>query len=799
ISERMTALYGTSFDDLEDEERDAVSKKPTGIQDQVATDERGKRRFHGAFTGGFSAGYFNTVGSKHGWAPSEFRSSREERSDNSRQRAEDFMDAEDLGEFGIASRRIRQTKEFSTGSTLAWEWGGASQSTVEGIFAKDLQVAIKAVSDSIGIRMLREMGWRQGRAVGLTTMREAKKHRNLDDVDREQITKVAPHWVASAEDEEVIHMDPFEGQKGLGYSGELRGSGLLSEKYGQSATIMKGKKGKGITGQAFGVGAFEDEDESVYTSFDLSQYDFALGPAVSEKKSDVPDSSFVAAKSVLSSRKFYGAPKLPPTFKGIHVPKKKMDANDLPSRMKEAVEGLNTEQRALFLGENRESNGGKTKRKSRWDVKGEEKEDDSFDREERERRREREESRNAERAKRIEYPRDENKQRRFMEYLHYVRRGLAMPQPADISRWEWEKEEVEFESRLLPDERALLPDVRARSKPLAKSALALPILDMMRSKFVGETNTPHMMSTRDEDRMMAVRSEMFGEKTRVKFEWHPAYGLAKLFNVPNPYPGSTIHGLAHLQNKGKRREENVLSTIGLPSTAAEFAMNVGMGEEKRRDEEREERMKEKEKEERTERRKDRDIERERYDKDEKRRREEEDEKEKENRGEEEEQRAPGDLLAAIFGMESSDESEDDEEKKDEGKNTVLPTTSQADEKRTSEKGEGKEDIIRIMEMEDEFGPAPPPGLNQTEGLTGFSVLRFNAEVKKMRKRKRKMEEREKERENEREEKKKKSKKAKKEKKSKKKHKKEKKESKSTRRSRSDSDESSSDSSVQALD
>lgn len=161
---RMTALYGTSFDDLEDEESgwssclqclwypttvlnifvilwvgevkeqpteyksvvsytlwvvytwwlsgDAVSKKPTGIQDQVATDERGRRRFHGAFTGGFSAGYFNTVGSKHGmfvglenewywestvgWAPSEFRSSRDERSDNSRQRAEDYMDEEVL-------------------------------------------------------------------------------------------------------------------------------------------------------------------------------------------------------------------------------------------------------------------------------------------------------------------------------------------------------------------------------------------------------------------------------------------------------------------------------------------------------------------------------------------------------------------------------------------------------------------------------------------------------------------------------------------------------------------------------
>lgn len=49
-----------------------------------------------------------------------------------------------------------------------------------------------------------------------------------------------------------------------------------------------------------------------------------------------------------------------------------------------------------FLGENRQSgtgNGGRSKRKSRWDVKGEEKEDDGYGREERERRKEREESR----------------------------------------------------------------------------------------------------------------------------------------------------------------------------------------------------------------------------------------------------------------------------------------------------------------------------------------------------------------------------------------------------------------------
>jgi hypothetical protein len=34
------------------------------VHQQEVTDEQGRRRFHGAFTGGFSAGYYNTVGSK---------------------------------------------------------------------------------------------------------------------------------------------------------------------------------------------------------------------------------------------------------------------------------------------------------------------------------------------------------------------------------------------------------------------------------------------------------------------------------------------------------------------------------------------------------------------------------------------------------------------------------------------------------------------------------------------------------------------------------------------------------------
>jgi G patch domain-containing protein 1 len=54
-------------------QRGGSSRAPRA--DEV-TDEQGRRRFHGAFTGGFSAGYFNTAGSAEGWKPSTFTSSR---------------------------------------------------------------------------------------------------------------------------------------------------------------------------------------------------------------------------------------------------------------------------------------------------------------------------------------------------------------------------------------------------------------------------------------------------------------------------------------------------------------------------------------------------------------------------------------------------------------------------------------------------------------------------------------------------------------------------------------------------
>ena len=73
---------------------------------QEVFDSEGRKRLHGAFTGGFSAGYFNTVGSKEGWTPATFVSSRSNRAKITAQRTEDFMDAEDVAEQATGGKQV---------------------------------------------------------------------------------------------------------------------------------------------------------------------------------------------------------------------------------------------------------------------------------------------------------------------------------------------------------------------------------------------------------------------------------------------------------------------------------------------------------------------------------------------------------------------------------------------------------------------------------------------------------------------------------------------------------------------
>ena len=83
-------------DDDEYDDYDALmARRRARDRAQEVRDEQGRRRFHGAFTGGFSAGYFNTCGSAEGWKPKEFRSTRKERSSVPQFTLDDVMDDED--------------------------------------------------------------------------------------------------------------------------------------------------------------------------------------------------------------------------------------------------------------------------------------------------------------------------------------------------------------------------------------------------------------------------------------------------------------------------------------------------------------------------------------------------------------------------------------------------------------------------------------------------------------------------------------------------------------------------------
>lgn len=87
-------ILGTIF------EPDEIDKKESSYNNQVARDHKNHKRFTGAFTGGFSAGYFNTVGSKEGWTPTQYVSSKSNRQKIKQVNYLDLMDEDDIHESG---------------------------------------------------------------------------------------------------------------------------------------------------------------------------------------------------------------------------------------------------------------------------------------------------------------------------------------------------------------------------------------------------------------------------------------------------------------------------------------------------------------------------------------------------------------------------------------------------------------------------------------------------------------------------------------------------------------------------
>ncbi|KAI9799333.1 MAG: hypothetical protein M1825_004826 [Sarcosagium campestre] len=316
-------IYGTALPPIDPDVRDDGSYVP--LWKQEVTDERGRKRLHGAFTGGFSAGYFNTVGSKEGWAPSTFVSSRSKRKKDgeipTQQRAEDFMDEEDLADAAEAQRLETSSSFAGLGST---ETDGTRQSSLIDVF--------KSAGDTMGIKLLRRMGWKDGQGIGSKVRRKARDddergQGNTEDAGGEM------HMFAP-ENTSMIVLNGKYDQMGLGYAAK---SSLLSlsangdrgednddddengiSSVSSSLARSKIKKPKPAR-SGFGVGVLNDDgsdDEDPYTMGPRISYTKTIQGDKKKKKKSREDQGFatlsaanplVGAKPVFIPKKLASA------------------------------------------------------------------------------------------------------------------------------------------------------------------------------------------------------------------------------------------------------------------------------------------------------------------------------------------------------------------------------------------------------------------------------------------------------------------------------------------------------------
>ncbi|XP_055627851.1 G patch domain-containing protein 1 homolog [Toxorhynchites rutilus septentrionalis] len=292
--------YGTQLPPYEQDE--IPSKKPVSVEDQIVLDVNGKRRFHGAFTGGFSAGYWNTVGSEEGWKPTEFKSSRQEKAKAKVQNPMDFMDDEDLGEFGIAPQRVQAKEDFAPASKATKRRMHTSGSAIA---QPVLRALLEPAKEKTVVGMLKRMGWREGQGIGERQDKSEKKkakernkkeryvmrmygcehpdrtvsHASHDETDSESDLSDCEINFAPDDFDPLVAMIK-DNVFGLGYKGLNRHDGE-SKRFNLFDTLEvvdKNNKKLSIRGQAFGIGALEeDDDEDIYAKDDMTRYDFSLG------------------------------------------------------------------------------------------------------------------------------------------------------------------------------------------------------------------------------------------------------------------------------------------------------------------------------------------------------------------------------------------------------------------------------------------------------------------------------------------------------------------------------------------
>ncbi|KAG0714577.1 G patch domain-containing protein 1 [Chionoecetes opilio] len=628
---------------------DVRARKAPRVEDQVVTDKQGRRRFHGAFTGGFSAGYFNSVGTKEGWAPAAFVSSKGQRGEAKQSRPQDYMDDEDLEAFGIAPQGIRASADFDGSQQVKRKRVTDASEPIPG--TPVLEDLLRPTRETMGMKLLRRLGWRPGQGVGPRVSRRQKvsaqkeKRRLLasqgpapgagvseseGDSDDETMKDVT---FAPSDVPELSAIQPKMDQFGLGYTPLSRTpvlGGHVNLFDPAPLSLTEKKKKLLIKGQAFGVGAFEDEDEDIYATEDMSNYDFGEQKDAKSKGKARQDQQNLAVLGLvkalagfrLSSRpeqkpKVYPPPPLPPGFTPHHTPHRRRFEQTESELRGLGRHTMTAEQRAHIIAEKP-----KATVEIRSGVKGQnqlpptpppkesKKTLDTSDVD-----KIYEEFKNSDNKLSTDFKpfgSVPEKQKRYELFLKMKQRGqkdrFYLAQPKAMTEWEREREAQEFNRAaklFLPLASSMatrfVTAATSEADHNLKDGLNVNIPKPLDLTFppafdITDQSIPTDREIRlfiyqaetkagkeglldpiepGDERTAAARSGMYGKLTHTTEEWYPDNLLCRRFNVPNPYPDSSFIGVV----KAKKEKLSLFGGFHTDPEETAGLRTSGRGEE----------------------------------------------------------------------------------------------------------------------------------------------------------------------------------------------------------------------------
>jgi G patch domain-containing protein 1 len=321
--------------------------------------------------------YFNTVGSKEGWAPKTFVSSRSNRQKDTTQRAEDFMDDEDKAE-AAESRELETAQSFATIGRV----GDSQNDALFGLFVTE--------EETMGVKIAQKMGWRRDQGVGRKVRRAARS----DDS-----AGAAGHVFAPKDSRMMPAAREEVNRKGLGYQSEARLEAMEEKEPKDrpmlALTFLEGPSKSTVPKKAapkkssFGVGVLNDtgsDDEDPYELGPKITFNKTLGKDKKPKRASKfakpgvdgivfkpkkasgetparlqvshdgrpPLPGFVLATQFvdLTSKKKYPPPKLPPGWKSSKSTSEPADTKSYQSVSDAAKSStLDARARASLLGE----------------------------------------------------------------------------------------------------------------------------------------------------------------------------------------------------------------------------------------------------------------------------------------------------------------------------------------------------------------------------------------------------------------------------------------------------------------